>query len=86
MEVNEPAERIVVAKPVASRPSCSSSRPFSELLVGAGQSSPSPALTNTTTATVSEIIVPIKSKTTRLKPSCPQTNPGVKLHHLLFIL
>lgn len=85
MEVSEPVERIVVAKPVASRPACSSSRPFSEQHVGAVQSSPSPPTNTTTTTSASEAIVPIKPKTTRLKPSCSQTNPGVKLHRLSFI-
>ncbi|XLR36221.1 hypothetical protein HN51_045553 [Arachis hypogaea] len=34
MDINE-TERVVVAKPVASRPNCSTFRSFSELLAGA---------------------------------------------------
>ncbi|PPS16056.1 hypothetical protein GOBAR_AA04525 [Gossypium barbadense] len=60
MEVKE-AERIVIAKPVASRPTCSSFKSFSELLAGAINASPPNAC--------SENIVPaIRPKTVRFKP------------------
>ncbi|KAH1039465.1 hypothetical protein J1N35_041208 [Gossypium stocksii] len=60
MEVKE-AERIVIAKPVASRPTCSSFKSFSELLAGAINASPPNAC--------SETIVPaIRPKTVRFKP------------------
>ncbi|KAK8534738.1 hypothetical protein V6N13_081164 [Hibiscus sabdariffa] len=60
MEVKE-AERIVIAKPVASRPSCSGFKSFSELLAGAINVSPPNVC--------SESIVPaIRPKTVRFKP------------------
>ena len=60
MEVKE-AERIVIAKPVASRPTCSSFKSFSELLAGATNDSPPNAC--------SENAVPaIRPKTVRFKP------------------
>ncbi|XP_022767440.1 WRKY transcription factor 44-like isoform X2 [Durio zibethinus] len=60
MEVKE-AERIVIAKPVASRPTCSSFKSFSELLAGAINASPPNAS--------SENAVPaIRPKTVRFKP------------------
>ncbi|PON72785.1 WRKY domain containing protein [Parasponia andersonii] len=58
MDVKE-ARRTVVAKPVASRPSCSRFRSFSELLVGAINASPS----NTSETTVPAI----RPKTVRFK-------------------
>ncbi|KAK8659935.1 hypothetical protein V6N13_030125 [Hibiscus sabdariffa] len=61
MEVKE-AERIVIAKPVASRPSCSGFKSFSELLAGAINVSPPNNV-------CSESIVPaIRPKTVRFKP------------------
>ncbi|GMP50562.1 hypothetical protein CsSME_00017130 [Camellia sinensis var. sinensis] len=60
MEVKE-TERIVIAKPVPSRPSCSTFRSFSELLAGAIDSSPSNACSE---AAVSAI----RPKTVRFKP------------------
>ncbi|KAE8661063.1 Adenylate kinase 1 [Hibiscus syriacus] len=55
------AERIVIAKPVASRPTCSSFKSFSELLAGAINVSPPNVC--------SENIVPaIRPKTVRFKP------------------
>ncbi|KAF4400878.1 hypothetical protein G4B88_004421 [Cannabis sativa] len=62
MNVKE-SERTVISKPVASRPSCSSFRSFSELLAGALHTSPS--------NTSSEAAVPatIRPKTVRFKPT-----------------
>eukprot|EP00262_Sarcandra_glabra_P005195 TRINITY_DN16537_c0_g1_i1.p1 TRINITY_DN16537_c0_g1~~TRINITY_DN16537_c0_g1_i1.p1 ORF type:complete len:479 (-),score=89.67 TRINITY_DN16537_c0_g1_i1:178-1614(-) len=54
------AEKLVVAKPVASRPSCSKFRSFSELLAGAINASPP--------STFVETKVAIRPKTLRLKP------------------
>lgn len=64
MEVKE-AERIVIAKPVASKPTCSSFKSFSELLAGAINASPPNAC--------SETAVPaIRPKTVRFKPAVNQ--------------
>nr|DAD26023.1 TPA_asm: hypothetical protein HUJ06_027491 [Nelumbo nucifera] len=60
MEVKDP-ERMVIAKPVASRPSCSSFRSFSELLAGAINASPPGAYTET-------VVAAIRPKTVRFKP------------------
>ncbi|XVE61771.1 hypothetical protein DITRI_Ditri06bG0066600 [Diplodiscus trichospermus] len=60
MEVKE-AERIVIAKPVASRPSCSSFKSFSELLAGAINTTPSKACSENT-------VPAIRPKTVRFKP------------------
>lgn len=60
MEVNE-AERIVIAKPVPSRPTCSNFRSFSELLAGAIDSSPSNESSKIA-------VTAIRPKTLRLKP------------------
>ncbi|GLT89674.1 hypothetical protein SLE2022_076510 [Rubroshorea leprosula] len=60
MDVKE-VERVVVAKPVASRPSCSNFRSFSELLAGAINASPSNACSETAVAA-------IRPKTVRFKP------------------
>ncbi|XP_057981979.1 WRKY transcription factor 44 isoform X2 [Malania oleifera] len=69
MEIKE-AERIVIAKPVASRPTCSSFRSFSELLAGAINASPSNAC--------SETAVPaIRPKTMRFKPVLKRAPVGV---------
>ncbi|XP_022747803.1 WRKY transcription factor 44-like isoform X2 [Durio zibethinus] len=60
MEVKE-EERIVIAKPVASRPTCSRFKSFSELLAGADNASPP--------NTCSENVVSaIRPKTVRFKP------------------
>ncbi|KDP29056.1 hypothetical protein JCGZ_16445 [Jatropha curcas] len=59
MEIKE-AERVVIAKPVASRPTCSNFRSFSELLAGAINVPPN---------ICSETTVPaIRPKTVRFKP------------------
>ncbi|XP_068644304.1 WRKY transcription factor 44-like [Aristolochia californica] len=63
MEVSE-AERPVIAKPVASRPSSSSFKSFTELLAGAINTSP-PSFTETT--------LPIRPKTVRFNPNLAQT-------------
>lgn len=61
MDIKE-AERVVIAKPVASRPTCSTFRSFSELLAGAINASPAVA---SSPATVSAI----RPKTVRFKPA-----------------
>ncbi|KAK2647677.1 hypothetical protein Ddye_015166 [Dipteronia dyeriana] len=61
MDIKE-AERIVIAKPVPSRPTCSTLGPFSELLAGAISASP-PNVCSETAA-----VVAIKPKTVRFKP------------------
>ncbi|KAK8665973.1 hypothetical protein V6N13_006127 [Hibiscus sabdariffa] len=60
MEVKE-AERIVIAKPVASRPTCSDFKSFSELLAGAIKASP-PNVCSV------NIVPAIRPKTVRFKP------------------
>ncbi|KAL2481148.1 WRKY transcription factor 44 [Abeliophyllum distichum] len=61
MEIKE-AEKIVIAKPVASRPDFSSFRSFTELLAGAIDASPHNALSETAVAA-------IKPRTMRFKPA-----------------
>ncbi|XP_047162806.1 WRKY transcription factor 44 isoform X1 [Vigna umbellata] len=61
MDIKE-AERVVIAKPVASRPTCSTFKSFSELLAGAINVSPDIASSQ---ATVSAI----RPKTVRFKPA-----------------
>lgn len=69
MDVKE-AERTVIAKPVASRPSCSSFRSFTELLAGAINAEPY--------NTSSETAVPaIRPKTVRFKPVVHRTAAGL---------
>ncbi|GAV84194.1 WRKY domain-containing protein [Cephalotus follicularis] len=69
MDVKE-AERIVIAKPVASRPSCSTFKSFSELLAGAINGSP-PNL-------CAETAVPaIRPKTVRFKPMVNRAPAGL---------
>ncbi|XP_024024242.1 WRKY transcription factor 44 isoform X2 [Morus notabilis] len=69
MDVKE-AERTVIAKPVASRPSSSSFRSFTELLAGAINATPS--------NTSSETAVPaIRPKTVRFKPVVHRTAAGL---------
>lgn len=60
MDIKE-AERIVIAKPVPSRPTCSTFGSFSELLAGAINASPSNVCSETA-------VVAIKPKTVRFKP------------------
>ncbi|CAK7342914.1 unnamed protein product [Dovyalis caffra] len=60
MEIKE-SERVVIAKPVASRPSCSTFRSFSELLAGAINASPSNVCSETAVAA-------IRPKTVRFRP------------------
>lgn len=60
MEIKE-AERVVIAKPVPSRPTCSSFRSFSELLAGAINVSPF-------TTSSENTIAAIRPKTVRFKP------------------
>ncbi|CAL0326813.1 unnamed protein product [Lupinus luteus] len=55
-------ERVVVAKPVASRPTCSAYKSFSELLSGAINASPHIETSHTTVSV-------IRPKTVRLKPA-----------------
>ncbi|GAB2264019.1 hypothetical protein Droror1_Dr00026153 [Drosera rotundifolia] len=71
MEVKE-ADRVVIAKPVASRPSCSSYKSFSELLAGAISASPSSG------APCSEAAVAaIRPKTVRVKPAATRAPQGI---------
>ena len=61
MDIKE-AERVVIAKPVATRPTCSSFKSFTELLTGAINAAPSNVS--------SETAVPaIRPKTVRFKPT-----------------
>lgn len=68
MEIKE-AEREVVAKPVASRPTCSTYRSFSELLAGAINASPSIESPHTTVSA-------IRPKTVRFKPAVNRPPAG----------
>ncbi|KAK7337016.1 hypothetical protein VNO77_17573 [Canavalia gladiata] len=61
MDIKE-GERVVIAKPVASRPTCSSFRSFSELLAGAINASPTISSSQTTVSA-------IRPKTVRFKPA-----------------
>ncbi|KAH8485283.1 hypothetical protein H0E87_026899 [Populus deltoides] len=61
MEIKE-SERVVIAKPVASRPSCSKFRSFSELLAGAINTSPS-------TDCSEMVVAAIRPKTLRFRPT-----------------
>lgn len=70
MDIQE-LEWVVVAKPVASRPTCSSFKSFLELLAGAINDSPPTASSQATTVSA------IRPKTVRFKPAmnhCP--TPG----------
>lgn len=69
MDIKE-AERIVIAKPVASRPTCSSFQSFSELLAGAINASPSNVCSETTVAA-------IRPKTVRFKPTVNRAPAGL---------
>lgn len=69
MEIKD-TEKVVIAKPVASRPICSSFKSFSELLAGAINASPS--------YTGSEAAVPaIRPRTVRFKPAVKHPLVGV---------
>ncbi|KAJ1443866.1 WRKY domain [Sesbania bispinosa] len=68
MDIQE-AERVVVAKPVASRPSCSTFKSFSELLAGAINASP-PIVSPQTTVSA------IRPKTVRFKPAVNSSPAG----------
>nr|QWQ79532.1 WRKY transcription factor protein 14 [Zanthoxylum armatum] len=68
MEIEE-AERIVVVKPVPSRPTCSTFGPFSELLGGAVNASPPNVRSETA-------VVAIRPKTVRFKPLVNLTLPN----------
>ncbi|XP_058756683.1 WRKY transcription factor 44-like [Vicia villosa] len=61
MDIEE-VERVVVAKPVASRPNCSTFKSFSELLAGAINANPPIASSSQTTTSA------IRPKTVRFKP------------------
>nr|URH10329.1 WRKY3 [Phoebe bournei] len=67
MEVQD-AEKIVLAKPVASRPSRPHFKSFSELLAGAINASPP--------RTFSETTLPIRPKTVRFRPSVNRASVG----------
>jgi len=68
MDIKE-AERVVIAKPVASRPTCSTFKSFSELLAGAINVSPD---IESSQATVSAI----RPKTVRFKPAALNHPPA----------
>ncbi|KAG2690374.1 hypothetical protein I3760_09G183500 [Carya illinoinensis] len=68
MDIKE-AERVVIAKPVASRPTCSSFRSFSELLAGAIDASPSNVC--------STAVAAIRPKTVRFKPAVIRAPAGL---------
>lgn len=69
METKE-AERAVIAKPVASRPTFSTFRSFSELLAG--------AINDSTPKIGSESgVAPIKPKTVRFKPALNRTSAAI---------
>lgn len=70
MEVKE-AERIVIAKPVATRPSCSTFKSFSELLAGAINASPPNLCSDSAAASA------IRPKTVRVKPIVNRGSVGV---------
>ncbi|KAA8518818.1 hypothetical protein F0562_016408 [Nyssa sinensis] len=69
MEMKE-AERTVIAKPVATRPTCSNFRSFSELLAGAINAPPS----NTCSENA---VTAIRPKTVRFKPTAHRAPVGV---------
>ncbi|XP_071910471.1 WRKY transcription factor 44-like isoform X1 [Coffea arabica] len=69
MEIKE-TEKVAIAKPVASRPTCSGFKSFSELLAGAINASPS--------STCSEAAVTaIRPRTVRFKPAVDHPSAGV---------
>lgn len=70
MEVKE-ADRIVIAKPVATRPSCSTFKSFSELLAGAINASPPDLCSDSAAASA------IRPKTVRVKPVVNRGSVGV---------
>ncbi|KAF8396652.1 hypothetical protein HHK36_018276 [Tetracentron sinense] len=69
MDVKD-ADRMVIAKPVPSRPSCSSFRSFSELLAGAINTSPPNAYSE-------RAVAAIRPKTVRFKPTVNRVPVGV---------
>ncbi|GAB4856757.1 hypothetical protein Ancab_014675 [Ancistrocladus abbreviatus] len=71
MEINE-VERVVIAKPVASRPSFSCFKSFSDLLAGAINASPSPANGCSEAA-----VAAIRPKTVRVKPTVSRASLGI---------
>ncbi|GAB2300538.1 hypothetical protein Dimus_034578 [Dionaea muscipula] len=71
MEIKE-VDRVVIAKPIASRPSCSSFKSFSELLAGAINASPSPA-----TSCSEAAVAAIRPKTVRVKPTANRAPLGI---------
>uniref|UniRef100_A0A6N2L6K6 Uncharacterized protein n=1 Tax=Salix viminalis TaxID=40686 RepID=A0A6N2L6K6_SALVM len=77
MEIKE-SERVVIAKPVASRPSCSNFRSFSELLAGAMiNSSPSDVCSEAEAAA-------IRPKTPRFGPMVNRA-PGALVSSQQFV-
>lgn len=78
MDIKE-AERVVIAKPVASRPTCSSFKSFTELLTGAIEASPSNVS--------SETAVPaIRPKSVRFKPMVNHPVAGLVSSQVILIL
>ncbi|KAJ0027318.1 hypothetical protein Pint_35543 [Pistacia integerrima] len=68
MEIKE-ADRVVIAKPVPSRPTCSTFGPFSELLAGAINAAPPTVCPETA-------VVAIRPKTVRFKPVVNRVPPN----------
>jgi hypothetical protein len=68
MDIEE-VERVIVAKPVASRPKCTTYKSFSELLAGAINDTP-PIVSSQTT------ISAIRPKTVRFKPTLNLPHAG----------
>ncbi|GMH28662.1 hypothetical protein Nepgr_030505 [Nepenthes gracilis] len=66
-------ERVVVAKPVASRPTCSIFKSFSELLASAIDASPSAAASGCSEA----VVAVIRPKTMRVKPTGNRISLGI---------
>ncbi|KAJ0089317.1 hypothetical protein Patl1_32000 [Pistacia atlantica] len=72
MEIKE-ADRVVIAKPVPSRPTCSTFGPFSELLAGAINAAPPSVCPETA-------VVAIRPKTVRFKPVVNRVPPNQVEH------
>ncbi|OVA18208.1 DNA-binding WRKY [Macleaya cordata] len=70
MELKDTDKRKIIAKPVASRPSCSKFQSFSALLTGAINTSPPASSSETAVAA-------IRPKTVRLKPSESWASTGI---------
>lgn len=78
MEVKE-ADKIVIAKPVPSRPAGSNFKSFSELLAGAINASPSNACYETP-------VTAIRPRTLRFKPAANNALVGVVSSEVMILL